>query len=408
MNKFFLKSFLLLSLICIIFSSCNKDKDITPTKGIVKVSLELPINLKDATLKTAKVVLVNQNNIGYDITNFKKVNNLYVGSYKIPVGIYKVFAYGKVTYKSGKNDVTITLKAEKSNVQISEDAASNNIKILFDVTTGKEGFVISEIYFAGSKTPQNKAYFADQYLKITNNSNHVLYADSLLILESAFTNSLPHKYYPDYRNEGFAADAIYMIPGKGRDVPVKPGKSLLIATNAKNSKEINPNSFDLSIADFEFYDVSNVERIKDEDNKNVPNLDKWYCYTNSIFMLFSQGTKAYAIGKSNISKEDFLKNNYYEAKYKNEYNGREMTERAYFLPTAWIIDAVNLDWKNNPHNWNLMPLSLDMGYTYCAEQRGDKKAYGTAVIRRIENGKFIDTNNSTNDFIPHATPSLMK
>lgn len=47
-------------------------------------------------------------------------------------------------------------------------------------------------------------------------------------------------------------DAIYMIPGKGTEVAVEPGKSLVLALNAKNHTEANSASFDLSKADYEF------------------------------------------------------------------------------------------------------------------------------------------------------------
>lgn len=56
--------------------------------------------------------------------------------------------------------------------------------------------------------------------------------------------------------QGFSVDFIFVIPGSGQDHPVQPGESLLLALDASNHTEANPNSFDLSVADFEFYDES--------------------------------------------------------------------------------------------------------------------------------------------------------
>ena len=119
-----------------------------------------------------------------------------------------------------------------------------------------------------------------------------------------------------------------------------------------------------------------------------------------------RGNKAYAIGKIQGTIKDFLKNNYYEAQYNNDVNGKLMTQKAYFLPSAWIIDAVNVDMKDNPHDWNIIPVSMDNGFTYCSDNAKDKSGIGTAVVRKMKNGKYVDTNNSSEDFTPKATPTV--
>ena len=61
------------------------------------------------------------------------------------------------------------------------------------------------------------------------------------------------------------------------------------------------------------------------------------------------GNNAYAIAKIRGTKENFLKNNTYDAQY-YAVNGKLMTTNAYFIPNAWIIDAVNLSYKDNDHH----------------------------------------------------------
>ena len=103
-----------------------------------------------------------------------------------------------------------------------------------------------------------------------------------------------------------------------------------------------------------------------------------------------------------------MKDYQYDATYLFKYGTTEkvMTTKGYLVPNSWIIDAVNLGMKNE-YKWNIISPKLDAGFTYCLEELHDTKAYGTAVIRRMENGKYVDTNNSTNDFTPKTTPSLL-
>lgn len=407
MTKKILMSMTLLLTLCFSFVSCSEDKDDPQTpKTSAKINLELPINIQAKDFKNALVQLTNKaTKVVYSVKEFSKTEKGYTAEIKdIPVGTYSVLAHGILTYEAGGKEVSIEVNTINENVQITENS-SNQINLLLNVSTGKEGFVISEIFFRGTQTPNGKAYFADQYIKITNNTSKLMYADSLVIMESAFTNGVKHKYIKDYRNEGFAAGAIYMIPGKGKDVPVKPGETLLLALNGKNHKSVNANSFDLSNANFEFYDVS-TNNYKDEQNANVKDLERIFTTSASILVLNMRGNKAYAIGKIQGTIKDFLKNNYYEAQYNNDVNGKLMTQKAYFLPSAWIIDAVNVDMKDNPHDWNIIPVSMDNGFTYCSDNAKDKSGIGTAVVRKMKNGKYVDTNNSTNDFTPKATPTV--
>ena len=111
--------------------------------------------------------------------------------------------------------------------------------------------------------------------------------------------------------------------------------------------------------------------------------------------------------KMQASKEDFLKNNFYTATYQFTFGGfnKTMKEEAYKIPNSWVVDAVNLGAKGR-YEWSVFSAALDAGWTYCSEKDNDKTRYGLSVIRKMENGKYVDTNNSTNDFIPRSKASL--
>ena len=406
MTKKILMSTMLLLAICFSFVSCSDDKNDATTTSSAVINLEMPMTIQDGTLHNVKIMFTNKSTAQtYTIEKVEKTANGYTATIEnLPIGSYSVVAVGTANFSVDGQQTTTEVKATNENVNIVENQSGNTIKLLFNVFTGKEGFVISEIFFRGTSRDGSSVYNRDQYFKITNNSDQTLYADSIIIMESAFRNDNPQTYLKDLRNDGFAANAIYMIPGNGNDVPVKPGESLLIALNAKDHKAVSSTSFDLSKADFEFYDESKVS-IKDEDNPSVKNLDKWYCYTQSFFILNMHGNNAYAIAKIRGTKENFLKNNTYDAQY-YAVNGKLMTTNAYFIPNAWIIDAVNLSYKDNDHQWRVMSILLDKGYTYCSDNKNDKSGIGTAVVRKMANGKYADTNNSTEDFTPKATPTV--
>ncbi|MCI7309807.1 MAG: DUF4876 domain-containing protein, partial [Prevotella sp.] len=107
--------------------------------------------------------------------------------------------------------------------------------------------------------------------------------------------------------------------------------------------------------------------------------------------------------------EDFLKNNFYEAKYLFSFNGlnKEMVKKAYKIPNEWVVDAVNLGVEGTTV-WNVFSASLDMSRTYTLNNFTDKTGYNKSVIRKMVNGKYQDTNDSATDFIARSTPSLAK
>lgn len=275
----------------------------------------------------------------------------------------------------------------------------------------REDFVLAEIFTPGTQTPEGKTYTGDRYFVIYNNSGMTLYADGLVLLESKLKNTLKYTLEPDFRSESFAADAIYRIPGDGTQYPVPSGGSLLIVDNAMDHRAANGNSFDLSDADFEWYDQSTSATVTDLDNPNVPNLDKIFCYSLTIWIPNNQGNTSFALARfpDSLSTEDYL------AQYKFRYNYTNVTSAGtfkmsadtYLVPNEWIIDAVNLC-PRSAYQWTAVATELDGGYTYVGELGSDKTRFGKSVRRKILYTKgtrhiLQDTNNSTYDFRPAQT-----
>ncbi len=76
--------------------------------------------------------------------------------------------------------------------------------------------------------------------------------DGLCIAETALNSAQSlNEYTPDIRNSAVPVAAVYRIPGSGKEHPVKPGESIVLCDIGINHKNENPNSIDLSKANFE-------------------------------------------------------------------------------------------------------------------------------------------------------------
>ena len=305
--------------------------------------------------------------------------------------------------RKGRSDLLATMTIKQSNV-----AAKNG------------EFVIEEIYFTGTALPETGSpdkYQGDQYIKIRNNTDEDLYADGmLLILQSSVLSNMEGEIPAavDFREEYCAGQAFYAIPGSGRDVPVKAGESLIIVNNAQNHLESNPDSWDATTADFEWYDESSNENFLDTDNPAVPNLDKWYAQTLTVHSLHNRGVYGIAIAMppAGTTGEQFLQDHpigdgYYYIFHSPNGSDYEMPIKGYFVPNEWVLDAVNTGGRNT---FGMAPwgTSLDAGYTWCGTEDSDPDRFNKSVIRKTgADGKLVDTNNSSNDFTPNTTPSLL-
>ena len=124
----------------------------------------------------------------------------------------------------------------------------------------------------------------------------------------------------------------------------------------------------------------------------------------------NRGFKSYAIAKMKTDKDTWLKDYAYTAEYTftfGEYSFPMSTD-TYRVPNEWILDAVNLSLES-VFQWIVTSSALDAGWTYCGKEDKDPERYNKAVIRKQDaNGKYVDSNNSTNDFNAEVKPSMMK
>ncbi len=336
---------------------------------------------------TAKFTEINTDSkTSLDLTSNDQVN--------IPEGLYSISVEGKIKY----GDNTTNVRGSKENLLIS--APSTTIEITLSYYTTSSGIVFQEIYTTGSpKSTGTGGLTGDKFFKLYNNTDHTIYADGIALLETPILTSDDYEYTPDPIKSSFYTQVVYVIPGNGTQYPILPGKSIVIADQAND--HTSNNGLDLQNADFEWYDETSTGA--DTDNPSVPNLDKWYSYSLSIWTPTNQCNRAFGIARIPVSKEDFLNDYYLECTYIHPANGKTMSKKGYLVPSEWILDAVNMSAKSN-FKMLATPVSVDKSYAYVATTISDNSRFGKSIIRKVaetkENGRVIlqDTNDSANDF----------
>lgn len=374
--------------------------------GQRKTAFSLPHSIKSPMAAQLQLTLTNlETKQTYRTTAERIEDKKIVAEANIPNGRYSIAALGTIDFekriwnelqkKWNVLEMTAQVKADKE-VDFSGDNISDAVEIPLKTYTDADGFLITEVFFA---SPPSREY-DDQYIKIGNNTDSVKYADGLAIVESRFNTNDSTVNNPQFKDEMMTITWAYVIPGTGRDVPVQPGEELVIALNADNYKT-KYGTFDLSHADFEFYDNTRM----DTQNEDVPDLENWTNVHGGQTTLSTRGCKALGLVKIGVDRKKFKDDFYYTysekdipSGYINPYVG------GHIVPNAWAVDVVEIA-ASADRQWNVFDWELDCGFTYATTHHvGDD--YGKAVVRRKVRGKWRDTNNSTKDFRHEATSTM--
>ncbi len=341
----------------------------------------------------------------YKTTAERIEEKVIVAETNIPNGRYNIVSIGTIDFekriwiekqkKWNILEMKAQVKADKE-VELSGNSSAETVSIPLKTYTDADGFLITEVFYA---SPPNRDY-DDQYIKIGNNTDSVKYADGLAIVESGFNTNDSTENNPQIMDEMMTVIWAYVIPGTGHDVPIQPGEELVIALNADNYKT-KYGSFDLSHADFEFFDNTGM----DTQNEDVPDLENWTGTNGGQTILSTRGCKALALVKIGVDRKTFKDYFYYTYSEKdissgfvNPYVG------GHIVPNTWAVDVVEIAARAD-RQWNVFDRELDSGFTYATEHHvGDD--YGAAVVRRKVAGKWRDTNNSSKDFRHNAKPTM--
>lgn len=399
------------------FTACSDDDD-QVKMTTVTLAYEAPANLtnpviSDVTLTLKNLATGRTETIATTSTRTNSSATVSGNNITLTVaeGMYTISLEGNLTYTLNGETKEAKVRAYMENQTLTGSTTSTapiEVKTyLYTPSETGNGFVIAEIFFSCTLTPEGKQYSGDAYFRIYNNSGDTLYADGLAIAESSFLTNDKQEYDPDIMNEAFTTDALYRIPGSGKDVMVLPGESLLICDIGMDHRTANPQSFDLTKSDFEWYDESTNPDYLDPDT-DVPNLERLAQASWTIWTPHMRGCKAYVLAylgtqEAPLAKEDYLRDYLYTYTYNFVWDGvvYPMGDyEGYKIPNEWIVDAVNVSIVSD-HQWLVTSPTLDKGYTYCREDFNDQTSYGQCVRRKVLSGSVLqDTNDSSADFLP--------
>jgi hypothetical protein len=267
--------------------------------------------------------------------------------------------------------------------------------------------VIKEVYYTGSKTAAGGNYFSDQFVEIYNNSTDTLFLDGLCIADAYGVSGLinatnrPTEFSSSSLTAGtfqqnVYASSVWRIPGTGRQRPLAPGRSVVIAQDGVNHRaaDLNPNSpVDLSGADWETFNERPDGR--DADAPNVPNLERLYFTGGFDWLLPVFGPGLIIFRTDNFDALDRV-----------AIPGAAATVQPRIrVPNNLVIDAFEALQNGNSRDFKRIPTALDAGFVFADDtynmQSFRRKTASTIGTRRV----LQDSNNSTNDFEKLARPT---
>lgn len=417
--------------------ACKKDEPVTtgikPVNLTVNLSYPVDTNgynlpMNGVTVKLVNVTSGSTQTLTSNDSGLVRISNIPVGTYDIDASItISDTAFYRITGVFVEDPITFVASQKGTVITVGTD-----VTVDLKLVSGTIGqWVIKQVYYAGSHRT-NGALFRDQFIELYNNSDHVLYADSIYIgqvfarqsIASSSTNTyvLPNGQVDwsfsvgmpaniDANNDYVYTRSLMMIPGNGTTYPVQPGASVVIAQTAINHKApytgVNgttisvrdPNlTVDLSGADFEAYygDLLKTPLASDVDNPNVPNLVVLQYY-GSDYILDNNGRDGYVIFKTN-STDNVTSWPMYNLPLLTAPSAS--ATKYWQIPIKYVLDAVeaqpNVADDRIPKKFGG---ALDAGFTFVPNG-----AYTSqSVIRKTAktvNGRVIlkDTNNSTEDF----------
>ncbi len=304
----------------------------------------------------------------------------------------------------------LTIQAETATAKLSIVQGLPEVE---DVKSGS--FVIEEVFFTGCLLEDGQttdSMDGDQYFKITNNTDKLLYADGLIICKSSENSQnggFSYWLVDDDLSGHILVKDMFQFPGDGDDVPVLPGNSLVVAFAAQDFATENGSGLDLSGADFEIFDGEEL----DVDNPDVPNMNIFLKSSKSFSFLHNRGYESYALVvlPDDVTEESFMADNAFTGTRSFWMDGEALVKGSdylagsYLIPNVWVVDGINCGVEEEYGN-PAFNATIDAGYTGCGTVDKDPERFGKSAIRKSADGKLVDTNNSTNDFTRDATPSL--
>ena len=377
-NKILSKMYILIFMICGL-SLFRCEETVSPPSSM---RLNLTVTVKDTTgfsmenygTELVENATVYLNSVSY-YTNFDTLSDS-TGTavfFQILPDNYNL----SVTKRMVSNFTKVSMNGSLVNIEVfGED---QNVTIYVQPAVASQ-MVISELYYNGSP-PQPPyyipQYFHDQFTEIYNNSDEIVYLDSIIVADLDFGHADEDYIY---------AVHAYMFPGTGKDYPLYPGEFVVLAQDAIDHTIAVPNSVDLSGADFEYFVGGG-----DVDQPNVENMIKIH-HKYGVDVVYSVFSDAVVL-----------------LKVKDPYAYGYSQFDLILFPKSAVIDGV--DYRDNlaEVEYKRLDASIDAGLTGGFEAYKNKSVHRKIDAYDGDRVILMDNNNSSIDFqvLDHPTPGYL-
>ncbi len=431
-------------------SSCKKDDG--PSTQPVRFSATFSVDGSlgvDIPLEGTELTLTNKTNgqkhqTKADAKGVAVFESITPGTYDMAASL-TISAEDYTELSGVVTEEDVHLNANESGLLLLEDKSLEATLM----ASGRVGdFVFKQIYYAGSNISTG-AMTRDVFVEIYNNSNTVLYADSLYFSQVTgnggnddagkeffqangqydWSQSLNMNAAKDPNKDYVYAKSVFMIPsdGTGKLYPVAPGQSIIIAStglnhsqpyqNASGEKPIeikNPElTIDLSSADFEVYLHPYEQKVSpgrapfaSDINTPAKDVEVIFSHGQRDLIMDPMGKEAFIIFKVDKTQEVDQWPRYAYSTIRQLSDGTTLYPQ---IPVEYVIDAVQ---TQHPLVGSRVPVrvpfTLDAGAGFVTGGQYSSQSIVRKTKKKVGNRRILqDTNNSTNDFgvLQKANPS---
>lgn len=401
--------FLTTLLLTLLLQSCSED-DIT---GYETQDVYVSVTGNLSSLEGITVKLTDTH--GYAYT--RPTDATGVAVFAVPVGVYQA----SVSHSGEAIDGWRTIyNGATANVVVRRDAEN---KVTITITEAhSSAIIIRELYVGGCQNDDGSGWFhRDKYVIIANNSDRRVVLPGLcLAIATPYNSFTTNKNYDangmlTYENEGFipASSAFWFF--QGNSVTFEPWEEKVIALNgAIDHTSTYSNSVNLAKA--EYYCTYDIEKYNsttfypspaeviptDHYLKVVKYGDEYestWPLSNTSPALFIFTPPA---GTTPMSFGTDADNVWYD-------EGRALpTFACRKVPIENVLDGVEVFSGAWDENYKRLTAAIDVGYVMFTSRQGHSIERRVDTIETQKQGHtvYVDTNNSTNDFVQREHASL--
>lgn len=376
--------------------SCSKEDD-SPVKYSVVTSLVLPSEVASSDIENMSITALNTATGQEEVASLGADGKV---TFSLTQGVYNFTASGS-TAKYHLNGVA-------SNIEV---YSSKEVSINILAGVGST-LILKEVYFSG--VPD--FYFLDAFYEIYNNSDEVQYLDGVIlgVVDPGYAVGTSNAQPSQWMNEdgtlkygGYPMTShVQYFPGNGKDYPVQPHTSVLVASNPidhssrvlSTGDEVSP--VNLTNADWQLYTANTFPA--DTKIEGVPCMEfAWKTWGREMMPATDGQAIILARLANNENVADFVANAANIVKHPSASSTHLM------IPENAVIDAVDIVPFISSDRYRTIAVKDDAGMAWFSGKDGNSNgAYSGKSLRRkvaaiAADGKPIykDTNNSSNDFI---------